>query len=255
MNETALPLDVRDIYKQFNEQPVLNGLSLTARKGDRIALIGASGSGKSTFLRCMNLLECPDAGDLLVHGESVKFRHRRGRREPADAGQIQRIRSRLSMVFQNFNLWAHMSLIDNVIEAPIHVLGVPKKEARERGMHLLERVGVADRANHFPSQLSGGQQQRGSIARALAMEPEVLLFDEPTSALDPELVGEVLRVMRGLADEGRTMVVVTHEMAFARDVASHVMYLDAGSVEEEGDPAEVLVSPKSKRLQQFLEPR
>ncbi|RJS91826.1 ABC transporter ATP-binding protein [Salinisphaera sp. Q1T1-3] len=255
MANTEIPLVVRDLHKQFNDTPVLEGLSLEAHEGDVITLIGASGSGKSTFLRCMNLLEVPDAGEVIVHGEPVAFQTRRGKREPADWRQVERIRARLSMVFQGFNLWAHMTLIGNVIEAPRHVLGLSKREAHERGMALLERVGLADRAGYFPAQLSGGQQQRGAIARALAMEPEVLLFDEPTSALDPELVGDVLKVMRELADEGRTMVVVTHEMDFARDVASQVMYLHAGRVEEAGPPSEVLVNPESARLQQFLGPR
>lgn len=255
MADNAIPLVVRDLHKSFNDEEVLKGLSLEAHEGDVISLIGASGSGKSTFLRCMNLLEIPDDGTIEVHGESVAFKTRRGRREPANWKQVERIRARLSMVFQGFNLWAHMTLIGNVIEAPVHVLGMPKKEARERGMALLERVGLANRAEYFPAQLSGGQQQRGAIARALAMDPEVMLFDEPTSALDPELVGDVLRVMRELADEGRTMVVVTHEMDFARDVSSQVVYLHAGCVEEAGRPDDVLNNPSSARLRQFLRPR
>ena len=255
MADASIPLVIRDLHKRFGNVEVLKGLSLEARKGDVITLIGASGSGKSTFLRCMNLLEYPDAGDVVVHGEAVRFRTNGAHREPADWKQVQRIRARLSMVFQNFNLWAHMTLLRNVTEAPIHVLGVPRREARERAMQLLEVVGLADRANHFPAQLSGGQQQRGAIARALAMEPEVMLFDEPTSALDPELVGDVLRVMRKLAEDGRTMVVVTHEMDFARDVSSRVIYLHEGCVEEAGVPAEVLTRPQSQRLRQFLGPR
>ncbi|WP_423822702.1 ATP-binding cassette domain-containing protein [Salinisphaera sp. SPP-AMP-43] len=255
MAESAIPLVVRDLHKSFDNNPVLEGLSLEAHEGDVITLIGASGSGKSTFLRCMNLLEIPNAGDIVVHGESVAFKTQRGERQPADWKQVERIRARLSMVFQGFNLWAHMTLIGNVIEAPVHVLGKPKKEAREQGMALLERVGLADRADYFPAQLSGGQQQRGAIARALAMDPEVMLFDEPTSALDPELVGDVLKVMRELAEEGRTMVVVTHEMDFARDVSSQVIYLHQGRVEEAGRPADVLQNPNSARLRQFLGPR
>ncbi|KEZ77478.1 ABC transporter ATP-binding protein [Salinisphaera hydrothermalis] len=255
MADNAIPLVVRDLHKSFNDNPVLEGLSLEAHEGDVISLIGASGSGKSTFLRCMNLLEIPNAGDIVVHGESVKFKTRRGEREPADWKQVERIRARLSMVFQGFNLWAHMTLIGNVIEAPVHVLGKSKKEAREHAMALLERVGLADRADYFPAQLSGGQQQRGAIARALAMDPEVMLFDEPTSALDPELVGDVLKVMRELADEGRTMVVVTHEMDFARDVSSQVIYLHQGRVEEAGKPEDVFGNPSSERLKQFLGPR
>ncbi|WP_106477683.1 ABC transporter ATP-binding protein [Phytohalomonas tamaricis] len=254
MADKAIPLEINDLHKRFGDNPVLKGLSLKAHKGDVITLIGASGSGKSTFLRCMNLLELPDAGEIIVHGDPILFKQTRQGREPANWKQVELIRSRLSMVFQNFNLWAHMTLLQNVVEAPIHVLGISKEEARERGMALLGRVGLAERANYYPAQLSGGQQQRGAIARALAMEPEVMLFDEPTSALDPELVGDVLRVMRELADEGRTMVVVTHEMDFARDVSSQVMYLHQGLVEEAGPPSEVLLNPQSPRLKQFLAP-
>lgn len=255
MAATPIPLEVRNIKKRFGDTEVLKGLSLKAHKGDVITLIGASGSGKSTFLRCMNLLEQPDEGDLLVHGEEINFKRTRHGREPADWKQVVRMRAKLSMVFQSFNLWAHMTLLENVIEAPVHVLGKPKKEAIEHAQALLERVGLAERADYYPAQMSGGQQQRGAIARALAMNPEVMLFDEPTSALDPELVGDVLRVMRDLADEGRTMIVVTHEMAFARDVSSQVIYLHQGVVEEAGPPAEVLGNPKSERLRQFLAPK
>ncbi|MBZ9567776.1 ABC transporter ATP-binding protein [Modicisalibacter tunisiensis] len=255
MAETPLPLEVRNLKKRFGDNEVLKGLSLEARQGDVISLIGASGSGKSTFLRCMNLLELPDEGDLIVHGESIRFKQTRRGREPADWKQVERIRAKLSMVFQSFNLWAHMTLLENVIEAPVHVLGKPKKEAVDHARALLERVGLAERADYYPAQLSGGQQQRGAIARALAMEPEVMLFDEPTSALDPELVGDVLKVMRDLADEGRTMIVVTHEMAFARDVSSQVIYLHQGQVEEAGPPDQVLGNPRSERLKQFLAPK
>ncbi|MFC0269741.1 ABC transporter ATP-binding protein [Kushneria aurantia] len=255
MTDEPIPLHVSGIHKKFGDTEVLRGISLEAHKGDVITLIGASGSGKSTFLRCLNLLERPDSGEISVHGESIRFRMTRRGREPADRSQLERIRTRLAMVFQNFNLWAHMTLLDNVIEAPIYVRGVPRKAAREQGMALLERVGLTERAHAYPAQLSGGQQQRGAIARALAMDPEVMLFDEPTSALDPELVGDVLEVMRELAAEGRTMVVVTHEMDFARDVSNHVMYLHKGQVEEQGNPAEVLSHPESERLRQFLAPR
>jgi arginine/ornithine transport system ATP-binding protein len=254
MADTPIPLEVRNIKKRFGDTEVLKGLSLAAHKGDVITLIGASGSGKSTFLRCMNLLEQPDEGELIVHGEEVRFKQTRHGREPADWKQVVRMRARLSMVFQSFNLWSHMTLLENVIEAPVHVLGKPKKQAIEEGRALLERVGLTARADAYPAQMSGGQQQRGAIARALAMDPEVMLFDEPTSALDPELVGDVLKVMRDLADEGRTMVVVTHEMGFARDVSSQVIYLHQGLVEEAGPPAEVLGNPQSPRLQQFLAP-
>lgn len=251
---TPHPLVINDLHKSYGTNTVLRGVSLTARKGDVITLIGSSGSGKSTFLRCMNLLECPDAGDVIVHGEAVRFTMRGGKRAIANHHQIQRIRARLSMVFQNFNLWSHMTLLRNVTEAPIHVLGVPKKDAEEKAMALLKRVGLAERAHYYPNQLSGGQQQRGAIARALAMEPEVMLFDEPTSALDPELVGDVLSVMRDLADEGRTMVVVTHEMDFAREVSSQVVFLNQGQIEEAGAPAQIFDNPTSLRLQQFLTP-
>ncbi|GHC17276.1 ABC transporter ATP-binding protein [Aidingimonas halophila] len=255
MAATPLPLEVRNIKKRFGDTEVLKGLSLQARQGDVITLIGASGSGKSTFLRCMNLLEQPNEGDLLVHGEEIRFKQTKHGREPADWNQVVRMRAKLSMVFQSFNLWAHMTLLENVIEAPVHVLGKSRKEATDHARSLLDRVGLADRADYYPAQMSGGQQQRGAIARALAMDPEVMLFDEPTSALDPELVGDVLKVMRDLADEGRTMIVVTHEMAFARDVSTQVMYLHQGVVEEAGPPDDVLGNPRSERLRQFLAPK
>ncbi|MDX5376989.1 MAG: ATP-binding cassette domain-containing protein [Halomonas sp.] len=255
MADTQIPLEVRNIKKRFGDTEVLKGLSLKAHKGDVITLIGASGSGKSTFLRCMNLLEQPDEGDLIVHGEEIRFKQTRHGREPADWKQVVSMRAKLSMVFQSFNLWAHMTLLENIIEAPVHVLGKPKKEAVEQARALLERVGLTARADAYPAQMSGGQQQRGAIARALAMDPEVMLFDEPTSALDPELVGDVLKVMRDLAEEGRTMVVVTHEMGFARDVSSQVVYLHQGVIEEAGAPQDVLVHPSSPRLQQFLAPK
>lgn len=255
MADTPIPLEVRNIRKRFGNNEVLKGLSLQAHKGDVITLIGASGSGKSTFLRCMNLLEQPDDGELIVHGESILFKDTKHGREPANQKQVVRMRAKLSMVFQSFNLWSHMTLLENVIEAPVHVLKQPRHEAIEYARQLLERVGLAERADYYPSQLSGGQQQRGAIARALAMDPEVMLFDEPTSALDPELVGDVLKVMRDLAEEGRTMIVVTHEMAFARDVSSQVIYLHQGLVEEAGAPQDVLGNPKSDRLKQFLAPK
>ncbi|MCS2609523.1 ABC transporter ATP-binding protein [Halomonas dongshanensis] len=255
MADTPTPLEVRNIKKRFGDTEVLKGLSLQAQKGDVITLIGASGSGKSTFLRCMNLLEQPDDGELFVHGERIAFKYTKHGREPQDWKQVVRMRAKLSMVFQSFNLWAHMTLLENIIEAPVHVLGKSKREATEHAMSLLERVGLTHRAKAYPAQMSGGQQQRGAIARALAMDPEVMLFDEPTSALDPELVGDVLKVMRDLANEGRTMIVVTHEMSFARDVSSKVVYLHQGLVEEAGTPEEVLGNPQSPRLKQFLAPK
>ncbi|MDN3524606.1 ATP-binding cassette domain-containing protein [Halomonas sabkhae] len=255
MADTPIPLEVRNITKRFGDTEVLKGLSLQASKGDVITLIGASGSGKSTFLRCMNLLEQPDQGDLIVHGETIRFKETKKGRELEDWKQVVNMRAKLSMVFQSFNLWAHMTLLENVIEAPVHVLGKSKQEATRHAHELLQRVGLDDRADYYPAQMSGGQQQRGAIARALAMDPEVMLFDEPTSALDPELVGDVLKVMRDLAEEGRTMIVVTHEMAFARDVSTQVIYLHQGQVEEAGPPDQVLGNPSSERLKQFLAPK
>ena len=247
-------LVVRDIHKRFGENEVLKGVSLSARAGDVISIIGSSGSGKSTFLRCINFLERPNAGEIVVDGEPVRTKtDSMGNLEVADHKQLPRVRTKLAMVFQHFNLWAHMTSIENVMEAPMHVLGLSKKEALERARDCLEKVGLAPKVEkQYPSHLSGGQQQRVAIARALAMHPDVMLFDEPTSALDPELVGEVLKVMQKLAEEGRTMIVVTHEMGFARNVSNHVMFLHQGRTEEEGAPGEVLTRPTSERLQQFL---
>ncbi|MCF4166113.1 ABC transporter ATP-binding protein [Zavarzinia compransoris] len=246
-------LKVDGIHKRFGNLEVLKGISLSASKGDVISLIGASGSGKSTFLRCINLLETPDAGDIRVEGELIRMKpDRDGRSVPADLRQVDRIRAKLGMVFQSFNLWSHMTVLQNVIEAPVHVLKKPKAEAIAEAEALLAKVGLAERRSYYPAHLSGGQQQRVAIARALAMNPAVMLFDEPTSALDPELVGEVLKVMRDLAEEGRTMLVVTHEMAFARDVSSTVMFLHQGKVEEEGPPSQVFRDPASERCRQFL---
>jgi len=245
-----------NIHKSFGLLEVLKGVSLTAREGDVIALIGASGSGKSTLLRCTNLLEVPNSGRILIGNEEIRLRKATdGSMHVADQKQLQRIRSRLGMVFQSFNLWAHRTVLENVIEAPVHVLGQPKAEAVARAEELLKKVGLYAKKDVYPAFLSGGQQQRAAIARALAIEPKVMLFDEPTSALDPELVGEVLRVIRDLAAEGRTMIVVTHEMAFARDVANHVMFLHNGNVEEEGTPKKVFGSPDSERCRQFVKPR
>lgn len=252
----AAPLVVTDIHKNFNAHKVLKGVSLEAQKGDVISMIGSSGSGKSTFLRCINMLEIPSSGEIALHGEAVKFKtDKYGERTPADVKQVERMRAKLSMVFQGFNLWSHMTVMENIIEAPVHVLGISKKEATERAAALLNKVGIYERRNYYPSQMSGGQQQRAAIARALAMEPEVLLFDEPTSALDPELVGEVLKVMHSLAEEGRTMIVVTHEMAFARDVSSQVVFLHEGRIEEQGDPKKVFENADSERVRQFLQPK
>jgi arginine/ornithine transport system ATP-binding protein len=246
-------LNIKDLHKTFGQNQVLKGISLEAHKGDVISIIGSSGSGKSTFLRCINLLETPTAGEIWVNGELIEMKNnRKGEPVPVNAKQVQRIRSRLAMVFQGFNLWSHMTVLQNVIEAPVHVLGVPKAQAIEKAELILKKVGLYERKDYYPGHLSGGQQQRAAIARALAVDPEVMLFDEPTSALDPELVGEVLGVMRDLAEEGRTMLVVTHEMAFARDVSNHVMFLHQGLVEEQGDPAKLFSQPKSERLKQFI---
>ena len=246
-------LRVENLHKQYGDNEVLKGVSLTANAGDVISIIGSSGSGKSTWLRCINFLEQPTSGRIIVAGEEVKLLPgHKNELKLADPKQLQRIRTRLSMVFQHFNLWAHMTVLENIIEAPIHVLGLPKKEAMERAERYLERVGVWEFRDTYPAHMSGGQQQRVAIARALAMEPEALLFDEPTSALDPELVGDVLKVMRSIAEEGRTMLVVTHEMGFAPEVANHVIFVHQGRVEEEGNPGEVLSKPNSERLQQFL---
>ncbi|MFZ4533583.1 MAG: ABC transporter ATP-binding protein [Alsobacter sp.] len=241
------------ICKRFGAVEVLKGVSVAAARGDVISMIGSSGSGKSTFLRCLNLLEKPSEGRIALAGEELRLRRdRRGELDAADPAQLQRMRSRIAMVFQGFNLWAHMTAVENVIEAPVRVLGLSKAEARARADAYLQRVGVFHRKDAYPAHLSGGEQQRVAIARALAMEPELMLFDEPTSALDPELVGEVLRVMRSLAEEGRTMIVVTHEMSFAREVSNRVVFLHKGVIEEEGDPVTVLSEPRSERLRGFL---
>ena len=246
-------LEVQDLHKSYGTHQVLKGVSLQAQAGDVISIIGSSGSGKSTFLRCINLLEQPNAGNIVLNGEPLKLvANKLGGLKAAEPKQLQRMRSQLSMVFQHFNLWSHMSALENVMEAPVHVLGLGKKEARDKAEHYLNKVGVAHRMNAWPAHMSGGEQQRVAIARALAMEPQVMLFDEPTSALDPELVGEVLKVMQDLAQEGRTMVVVTHEMGFAREVSNQLVFLHKGVVEERGDPREVLVNPQSERLRQFL---
>jgi ABC-type histidine transport system ATPase subunit len=246
-------LKIDDLHKKFGDVEVLKGISLSAKTGDVIAMIGSSGSGKSTLLRCINLLETPNSGRVYVNGELIKMKQMPdGTAKLEDQKQVERIRSKLAMVFQGFNLWSHRTILENVIEAPVHVLGVPRKEAIDKAEALLAKVGIAEKRNFYPNHLSGGQQQRAAIARALAMDPSVLLFDEPTSALDPELVGEVLQVMRKLAEEGRTMLVVTHEMGFARDVASEIVFLHKGLIEEKGPARDVISHPKSERLKQFL---
>lgn len=244
---------VNDLHKRFADLEVLKGVSLTANEGDVVSMIGSSGSGKSTFLRCINFLEHPTEGSIAVTGETVALaRGKDGNLHPSNRKQLERIRTRLGMVFQSFNLWQHLTVMQNVIEAPVHVLGLSKAEATERAEKLLHKVGLYEKRDQYPSFLSGGQQQRAAIARALCMDPKVMLFDEPTSALDPELVGEVLKVIRDLANEGRTMILVTHEMKFARDVSSHVIYLHKGIIEEEGPPAKVFGAPTSARCKQFV---
>ncbi len=245
-------LTVRDLHKTFGKLKVLRGVSLHANEGDVVSLIGASGSGKSTFLRCINLLELPDSGEISIGGEKIRFKGKPGSRVPADMKQVERLRTRLGMVFQSFNLWSHMTVIQNVMEVPIHVLGISKAEAAERAEHCLNQVGLWDKRAQYPAFLSGGQQQRAAIARALAIEPRVMLFDEPTSSLDPELVGEVLRVIQDLANEGKTMILVTHEMKFARDVSSQVIFLHQGIVEESGSPQQVFYEPTSDRCRAFV---
>ncbi len=248
-----IQLQAEGIVKRYGSNEVLKGVSVQAHAGDVISMIGSSGSGKSTFLRCLNLLEHPNAGRLTVAGEALDLvPDAQGALKARDAKQLQRLRMQVTMVFQHFNLWAHMTALENIIEAPTQVLGLSKAEAIERAERYLNKVGVYHRKDAFPAHLSGGEQQRVAIARALAMEPKVMLFDEPTSALDPELVGEVLRVMRTVAEEGRTMIVVTHEMSFAREVSNHVVFLHKGQIEEQGNPQEVLVRPQSERLQAFL---
>ena len=235
-------LRIHGVWKAFDRNVVLRGIDLDVAEHEVVCLIGASGSGKSTLLRCVNLLEPIDAGRIVVQGEEITAR----------GVDVNRIRRGIGIVFQAYNLFPHMTVLENVIECPIHVQGRPRAEAIAAAEALLDKVGIAEKRNHYPAHLSGGQQQRVAIARALAMEPQALLFDEPTSALDPELVGEVLRVMRQLAEEGRTMLVVTHEMGFARDVSCRVVFLHQGVVEEEGTPAAVFGAPKSERFKQFI---
>ncbi|WP_448327676.1 ABC transporter ATP-binding protein [Sulfitobacter sp. M13] len=246
-------LKVKDLHKSFGSHDVIKGVSLEAQKGEVIAILGASGSGKSTFLRCINLLETPNSGEVWLAGEQMRMKqNRRGEIVPQDLRQVEGMRARLAMVFQGFNLWSHMTVMENVMEGPLYVQGTPKAQAREKAEALLAKVGLSDRADYYPAHLSGGQQQRVAIARALAVDPDVMLFDEPTSALDPELVGEVLGVMRDLAEEGRTMLVVTHEMGFARDVSTRTVFLHQGEVCEEGPPAELFSNPQTPEFQAFL---
>ncbi|MGZ3142598.1 amino acid ABC transporter ATP-binding protein [Lentzea chajnantorensis] len=245
-------IEIRDVHKSFGTTEVLRGVDLSVPAGSVTCVIGPSGSGKSTLLRVLNHLERLDAGEVEIDGELIGYRRHRGKLHELPDRVVQRQRAAIGFVFQNFNLFGHLTALENVAEAPIGVLGVPKDVALQRGRALIARVGLAGREGAYPSELSGGQQQRIAIARALAMEPKVLLFDEPTSALDPELVGEVLDVLRDLAAAGQTMVVVTHEIGFAREVADTVVFLDAGQVVESGPPSTVLVAPSHPRTREFL---
>ncbi|HEY9265074.1 MAG TPA: amino acid ABC transporter ATP-binding protein [Mycobacterium sp.] len=240
------------VCKDFGALKVLKGITLEVQKGEVLVLVGPSGSGKSTFLRCINHLETVTAGRLYVDGDLVGYTERAGKLYEKKQTDVAKQRREVGMVFQHFNLFPHRTALGNIVEAPIRVKGVKKSEAIQRGKDLLEQVGMADKADAYPAQLSGGQQQRVAIARALAMDPKLMLFDEPTSALDPELVGEVLGVMKKLASEGMTMVVVTHEMGFAREVADEVVFMDAGVVVERGDPIEVMTNPQHERTKAFL---
>ncbi|WP_404924904.1 ABC transporter ATP-binding protein [Mesorhizobium sp. ORM16] len=245
-------ISLRDLHKRFGTLEVLKGVSLDAKKGEVIAILGSSGSGKSTMLRCINMLELPSSGEVVIGDETVKLKRRGDGLAIADRKQIDKIRSRVAMVFQSFNLWSHMTILENLIEAPVHVQGRSRRECEEEAKALLQKVGIGDKSGAYPSHLSGGQQQRAAIARALAMHPDVMLFDEPTSALDPERVGEVLKVIRALAIEGRTMLVVTHEIGFAREVASRVIFLHDGRIEEDGPTSEIFDNPKSQRFRKFI---
>lgn len=245
-------IEIRNLHKAYGTLEVLKGVSINAQKGDVVSLIGSSGSGKSTLLRCCNLLEDSQQGEILFKGEAVTWKGQGLSRHPADRAQVTRIRTNLSMVFQSFNLWSHMTVLQNVMEAPVSVLRQDRAEVEARARALLAKVGIADKADVYPAQMSGGQQQRAAIARALCMEPEALLFDEPTSALDPELEQEVIRVIKTLADEGRTMLIVTHDMRLAADVSDHVVFLHDGLIEEQGPPESLFKTPQSARLRQFL---
>lgn len=252
MSENAAVIEIRNLHKAYGALEVIKGVDMTACKGDVITLIGSSGSGKSTILRCANLLEDSQQGDILFKGEPVRWKGAAAQRQPADPAQVRRIRTNFSMVFQQFNLWQHLTILQNVMEAPVTVLGREKRDVEAAARQYLDKVGISDKADMYPSQLSGGQQQRAAIARALTMEPEALLFDEPTSALDPELEQEVVRVIKDLAREGRTMLIVTHDMKMAQDVSNHVIFLHKGLIEEEGPPETLFGATKSGRLKQFL---
>jgi polar amino acid transport system ATP-binding protein len=243
---------VQGLRKFFGSHEVLRGIDLTVRVGEVVVIIGPSGSGKTTLLRCLNFLEEYQHGDVHIDGQLMGYRDRNGRRSRQSEREIARLRAEMGMVFQSFNLFPHMTAIQNVALAPMMVRKLPKAEARERGRLLLEKVGLQDKIDAYPSKLSGGQQQRVAIARALAMQPKIMLFDEATSALDPELVGEVLTVIRQLAEEGMTMVIVSHEMLFVREVADRIVFMDEGLIVEEGDPPAIFSSPRTERLRTYL---
>ncbi len=245
-------IQITDLHKAYGQLEVLKGVSITAHKGEVISLIGSSGSGKSTLLRCCNLLEESQQGEILFDGEPIRWKGDGYGRHPADRAQVIRVRTNLSMVFQQFNLWAHMTILQNVMEAPVTVLGRDKAEVEASARKYLQKVGIGDKCDVYPAQLSGGQQQRAAIARALCMEPKALLFDEPTSALDPELEQEVVKVIKALAEEGRTMLLVTHDMKLAADVSDHVVFLHKGLIEEEGAPDRLFGNPQTDRLRGFL---
>jgi polar amino acid transport system ATP-binding protein len=252
LNDAAPVIEIRNLHKAYGSLEVLRGVDIIAPLGHVVAMIGSSGSGKSTLLRCCNLLEDSQQGEVLFCGEPVKWKGMGMARRPADRAQVVRIRTNLSMVFQSFNLWSHMTILQNVMEAPVTVLKRDPREVEEKARGYLAKVGIADKADAWPAQLSGGQQQRAAIARALCMEPKALLFDEPTSALDPELEQEVIRVIKALAQEGRTMIIVTHDMRLAADVADHVVFLHKGRIEEQGPPDTLFGNPRTERLRGFL---
>lgn len=246
-------LKVNNLKKSFGETEVLKGVSLEAKQGDVFVIIGSSGSGKSTFLRCLNFLELPNSGEISLWNEDINLHPKKGEKLRISNSRLRELRGKIGMVFQSFNLWSNMTILENLIKAPIHVHGKTRKEAKNIARKYLEKVGIPEKEKNYPSELSGGQQQRAAIARALCIEPEVLLFDEPTSALDPELVGEVLRVIKLLAEEGRTMLITTHEMAFAHDVSNWTIFFDQGIIAEEGPPSQLFTKPKTERLKKFLQ--
>lgn len=252
LRHSDLVLQAKNIKKNFNGTEVLKGVSLEAKRGDVIVIIGSSGSGKSTFLRCLNFLELPESGEISLWGEKITLNQKETTGKSISNKRLRHLRSKIGTVFQSFNLWSHMTILENLTQAPIFVHGKSKSEAKKSARKYLEKVGIPDKEDNYPSELSGGQQQRAAIARALCIEPEILLFDEPTSALDPELVGEVLRVIKLLAEEGRTMIITTHEMAFARDVSSWTMFFENGIILEEGPPDKLFSNPNTARLKNFI---